>query len=312
MTINSQVFVPTEEIRKLTRGSYEQLIVKLTEAAEPFLIEVYGDVSWEIVSTFANHALVLGENGECYRVQYEKSKDGGVKVLGTAKYPVKTVTESSYIKTEARKIVDAFIAGAMTEATERFSELVQKVPAKKGVADDRIVEAVRERLTAPRPWKTQFAQRATHFKTFLGESKVSEIMSASLTAHFSPLYESEIQTADVGTYYTVVQEAFSDLSTKIESLQHELEDSVESLKTLTAAIAELGESEVLTALDIFAQDLLSDIRSIHKVVHESIHQVSGVDNLGRIYDSIAENFSQYEVAVRFVVEMTKSLSEANK
>jgi hypothetical protein len=113
------------------------------------------------------------------------------------------------------------------------------------------------------------------------------------------------------TYAAVVHEALSDLGTKLEGLVHDLEDAAVSLKSLVPAIAELGESEVLTALDTFAQDLLSDIRSVHKVVQESAHQVGRIDCLGRIYDSIAESFHQYEVAVRFVVEMTKSLSEAN-
>ncbi len=312
MTITAPTFVPTDEIRKLTRGSYEQLIVRLTEAAEPHLVEVFGDTSWEIVSTFANHALVLGENGDCYRVQFEKNKNDELTILGTSKYPVKTVTEASYIKAEARKVVDAFIAGGMAEAKERITDLTRRVPAKRGMSDDRIAEAVRERVTADRPWKRHFAAQSANFRNFLGESVVTSMLASTLTVNkFAPLYEAEIQTADMDTYFAVVQEAFTDLSTKLEGLQREVEDSAITLQSLTAAIAALDESEVLTALDTFAQDLLSDIRSIHKVVQESIHQVGGVDSLGRIYDSIVENYNQYEVAVRFVVEMTKSLSEAN-
>ena len=310
MLISDTPFVPTAEIRRVTSGSYEHLIGRLSDAVAKISSTLFGeDVATEVVGTFSGHALVLAKDGRCVRVQYEDAKSG-LKISGFQQVALQTFSvKSEYLKDEARKAVDAFLKGAQVEAAERLGVVARLIEAQPSTPDEKLTEGVLALLKSERTWKMQYAERAPKFRTFLGESVVATIEANRTKARFSTLAE---DAADLDTIHAVVVEALQSLAERVDLLREEVEKAFVQLQALTPHLAAIGESEVLTAVAAFTQDLINDLRSVHKVVVESSLQVGRTDCLGRIHDTVAEELHQYEVAARFVIDMTSSLAAATQ
>lgn len=309
MTTTTRVFVPDEEIQKISKGSYERQIGRLIEAATPTLDEVFQGVDWDIVATYASHIIAVAKDGKAVRLRYE-DVNGRLCVFPEGNFALKTTTAPEYITAKAKSAVSAFRVGSVTEAKELISDLILLAPAKRYSTDSKVTDAVVENLNRDLTWKQRYRAERSKFLAFIGEERLAQV--PTLAPKFGGLTENTIETADQSTYYQVVQEAFTDISGRFEKMTSDLEDALKKLEASAPAIVALGESDILTSLDSFIQDLLNDVRSVHRVVSESLHQIGRVDNLGRIYDAVATNYNQYEVACRFVIEMTNSLSEASK
>lgn len=313
MTISDIPFVPADEIRRITAGSYEHLIARIEEAAAKKSKDLFGEAAGKpsVIGTFAGYALMLVGGDRCFRLQYEDAR-GELKIKAATPVPLQSFgSTAEYLKTEARKAVDAFLRGASLESSERLKVVARLIEARPQDADARLAESITALLKSPRTWRVQYAERAANFKTFLGEDTVASLQSQLPAPRFAPLYEEDSTfEANFDAVGTVVVEALQGLASRLDTLREQVEQAHAVLQTLSPALAEIGESEVLTALSGFAQDLINDLRSVHNAVVESFQQAVGIDYLGKIHDSVAEELQQYEVAARFVIEMTSSLSEA--
>lgn len=318
MTIMDTPFVPTDEIRRITTGSYEHLIARIEKVVNEDPSRFFGvKVPASVIGTFTGYALVLAENGDCIRIRYEDNTKTGIGLQvfsGGERVPIQTYKlPVDYLKAEARKAVDCYLRGSQVESAERFRTVLRLVEAKQMSSDEQLAEGVFALLKSERPWKQQLVKNTDKFKNFLGEETIATIETVRLKPRFTSLYEStEVFVAGIDTYREVVVEALQTLAARIDTLREEVEKAYVQLPSLAEALAEVGESEVLTSLDAFAQDLLNDLRSVHRVVVECSAQLGRIDCLGRIHDSVTEELNQYEVAARFVIEMTLSLVEAIK
>lgn len=313
MTISDTPFVPADEIRRITTGSYEHLIARIEENAAQQSKALFGEAAGapSVIGTFSGYALMLVGGDRCFRVQYEDVK-GDLRIKGATQVPLQAFSSSAeYLKTEARKAVDAFLRGAQVESSERLKTVARLIEARPLTADTHLAEGLLAMLKSERTWKMQYAERSDKFKVFLGEDTVKALREKIPAPRFAPLYEEDTTfTADLDTVTALVVEALQGVAGQLDSLREEVEKALAQLQSLAPALAEIGESGVLTALDAFAQDLINDLRSVHKAVVESFQQVARIDYLGKIHDSVTEELQQYEVAARFVIEMTSSLSEA--
>lgn len=313
MTISDTPFVPADEIRRITTGSYEHLIARIEENASKQSKVLFGEAAGvpSVIGTFSGFALVLVGGNRCFRLQYEDVR-GDLRIKAAAQVPLTVFGSSAeYLKTEARKAVDAFLRGATVESSERLKTVARLIEARPLAADDQLAEGLLALLKSERTWKMQYAERSDKFKTFLGEAAVKALHEKIPSSRFAPLYEEDSTfTADLDTVTALVVEALQGIAGRLDTLREEVEKSLAQLQAIAPVLAEIGESGVLTALDAFAQDLLNDLRSVHQAVVESFQQVVRIDYLGRIHDNVTEELQQYEVAARFVIEMTSSLSEA--
>jgi uncharacterized protein YoxC len=313
MTISETPFVPTDEIRRVTTGSYEHLIARIEEAVGASSTELFGAaVKSSVVGTFSDHALVLAEDGRCVRVSYSQ-EPAGVKILSSKAVAIRSFqAPTQYLKDEVGKAVDCFLKGSKVEAAEKFKTVARLVETSALTSDDKLAEGVSDYLQGARTWKTHYQEHEARFKTFLGDATLQSLVAGRAKTRFAPLYEEGSRLAESDDVRGVVTQALHVLADRVDTLREDVEKSVARLTLTASQVAVAGESQVLTALDSFAQDLAADLRSVHKVVVESSQQVSRTDCLARIHDSVTQELHQYEVAARFVVEMTQSLVEATK
>jgi len=309
----SRHFVPVEEIRRFTEGSYEHLIARLSEVVQKDRKRLFGedDLSVRVLGTFKEHAIVAGGNGTFVRVRFEASERGEPSLVGVEPIAVEVFESSDihrYVNREALRVVDALLSGAATEAGERLRSIVPLVGKTKARTESQVVEGVLADLRADRPWKRLYEERAPRLKFFLGEAVVQTLEGHRATPKFGKLLD--MAEAEVEGYRDLVLSDLQFLAERLLVLHGQASDNLEALGQIDAS-GEEGGPEALTALVHFTNDFVEDLRVAHRVAAEVPNHVHNVGALGRVYDTITEQLHQYEVAGAFVAGMAAKLQTAS-
>ena len=300
----SNRFIPTEEVRRLTIGSYEHLIARIEEAVRSD-VRIFGSkVEARIVGTFTGYAIALAEDGRFARVKYDEVQ-GAIRVLGHEMLKVPSYAPgkelNGYLKTESLKAVESFMSGDAAGAMARMKELgrfVERTPAQN---DAQVTEGLIAFHRSDRPWKQVFRDKADHIRrTVLDE--IASISEDRLQVKFSSLYDGSANEADLEKYRELVIENLNKIGERADGLLQQL---------VAACAVQSGsvQTPVVTSLFAFADDLVEDLRTVKKVAHESGRQMERVDCIGKLHDSLAADFQDRVIASRFVLKMTQRLSD---
>jgi len=310
MSISMQRFVPAEEIAKIAAGSYESLIAHLDEALQQERVKIFGeDVPARVVGTFDKHFVAANQSGQFRKIRFERSAAGTLKLVGHEVVEVKSYAPESigdWVKVEALRVVDAFIVGGLSEGTERLRTLVPFV-LKASPVEPRLIEGVVLTIKGDRTWKTLYRERAAHFKSFLGEA----VAASPESPKYAKLYDGSIKVGELDNFRDLVNEDLTTLGTHLGNIAEDVEGAITALTLLASSVGK-EETDALTALGSFAQDLLSDLRGIQKVTMESSSKISSVSGLAEIHDALVGELHLFETASRFIIAMTKNLVDAGQ
>lgn len=303
-------FVPTEEIQKLTIGSYEFLASKIDEAISKDAKKVFGDSipnKVERIGTFGDHVLVAADDGRFAKVKYERANNGAIKIISAEEIKVPVYSEgnlSSYTMQEARSIVDSLLAHDVSQAESKLRALVPFVDEKLAATEDQILSSVIESIKADRPWKRLYRERAEQVKAFLGV-ELTKIEERKLPIKFAKLSETDAKEQE--GYKDLVH---ADLAFMAEAIGGWLKtiEATESVKKDQPPVKPEDQPLVTTFL-AFTEDLKRDLQSVKESVLESVRLVQSVPSLGKLYDALAEESFHYEVASHFASTMLEGLSK---
>jgi hypothetical protein len=302
-------FVPTEEIQKLTVGSYEHLASKLDEALSRDAAKIFGDSipnKIERIGTFAEHVLVAADDGRFLKVRYERATGGTIKLVGSEPLEVQLYNESnlgSYLEKEARTIVESLLAHDVPQAELKLRALVPFVEEAAPLTDEQVVASAVESMRAERPWKRLYRERAEQVKDFLGE-QLKGIEARKLPPKFAKLSDGQVPEAQHEGYKELVHDDLVYMAEALKGWFQSLE-SIERLKAVDTANEE--ERAVKTTFLAFAEDLRQDIQNVRDSVLESLNLVGSVAQLGVLYDALVEEAFHYEVASCFASTMITEL-----
>jgi hypothetical protein len=128
----------TEDIRKLSNGSFEHLIARLVEAVQESSPRLFGErVETRVVATFPGHAIVLSASSKAVRVRFDEDSNGDLRITGHEQVPLKVYSEENleaFVQEEAEQVVKGLLSGD-PDAALRLASLVESVrPAKQDVA----------------------------------------------------------------------------------------------------------------------------------------------------------------------------------
>jgi len=301
-------FIPTEEVRRLTRGSYEHLVARLEgilqEKADT-LFEEKG-CSAKLLGTFSGYALASSDSGKCLRIKYEESDKGRLHIVGSEPVEVKTVSEDDlhgFLRSESERVLRLYDRGSVTEAVTRLKGLVRQVggwtPPDK---EETVVESVLASLDRSRPWWGLYNERKDHILTYLGEDAGS---SVTLRPKFFKLYDGSMADKDLERYRDLVAEDLLVLQGKIQKLFVQVESARATLADLP-----LTEDDTARTFSAFAEDLLEDLDRVARAASELPKQVRRVDSLGRLHDRLTTRLHDMGIASEFVSQMANRLGEA--
>jgi hypothetical protein len=307
MQLISNRYIPTEEVRRLTIGSYEHLIARIDEAVRSDAARLFGaKIEAHVVGTFSGYAIVLAEDGRFLRIKYDEVK-GSVRVVGHEMLKVASYSPDelgSYLKSESQRAVDSLLRGNVEEALSRLKGLTRFVERRPTHDEPQIVEAMATFYRSDRLWRRVFQEKADHIRRMVLD-EITAIHEDRLQVKFRSLYDGSVSATDLESYRELVIENLNQIGERTDNLLRQVTDAAREAKGRKD-----GEA-VVTSLFAFADDLVEDLRSVKKTASESTRQLTRVDCLGKFHDTLAEGFRDRELASRFVIKMSKRLGEAN-
>lgn len=311
MKVNNKIFVPTESMQQLLHGSYEHLISGLDTALDrkkDLFGEGVGTV--KVLGTFPGSAVVLTEGGKFFRVSYEPSPNGEVKITGKKDLHVPLVTSNlgEFLRAEASSVVDAFLEGAHDKVEAKLQGLLPFIDRMTATSDASVVEAVVISLKTERPWRRVFKEQGPKIRKFLWDD-LSRFEETRLRPKFSQLYDGSVPADNLGEYKDLVLTSVKSLSEKVSTLAKTLEDARNSLIGAPASFKDMGEDAMVTTFSAFVEDLFDDTQALASDLGEAAAKMTGVPDLGRLYDSVVEKMNDFEMAACFAEKMTAQLRD---
>lgn len=301
-------YINVEELKAVSRGSYEETIAALGELAQTNAAQLFGeDEAVSIVGTFPTLALVLSESGSLVRMFYERRPNGSLSIVRqeSVELPIFVGEDvESYAQTRIREAVKMWRSGRIDEARKIISEAAPYVSDRPKVDEKKLVESAVAALRADRPWRLMLAQQPE-----LVEAAEEEEWHPleGLEPRFSLLYSGEIAESDLQEYRSTVLSKIEEARAKFEVCSKELTDCYIAAGS---TLAEAPDDPAVLRFRGFATDLLSDLTSRCRVLEESRKTLARIYGLGRLYDAIVEDVNVCETACRFVRGMCERFTSA--
>ena len=304
-------FIPSEDIRKLTFGSYEHLKSQVENSIEASREKLFGsDAPIQVLGTFSGYAIVLSEDAKVFRVKFEKTESGDVATVSaeTLQVPAyKKDTMGEFAMREARAYVEAFLGGSKTVATEHMKNLVPVVKDRSpSPQPPRIVESFGNLVKGERGWKKVYAAKIAEIRATV-DSKLEE---HRVPDKFRRLYDGTIGKSELPSYKDLVTSDLKYLGEKIENLLSETEKAVNVFRGAVPALKTEHKDPTVKMFESFSEDFVADLKGVKRALAEATEHLNGVDDFGKIYDLLANELHRYEVAGQFVAKMSRRLAEA--
>jgi hypothetical protein len=305
--------IPASEIKRLSEGSYEQLISRLEEAVAKDSKRIFGSVQeTELISTFPGHAIVLGENGDFRQIRFESAQDGNLAITAIQEVAVPHFTKNNlneFVEREASLVVDSFMRGGLTEAWSRLRGIIPYVEGDRKYSEEKLLSVMMESVRASRPWKTLFEEKQSEIKRVLWED-LAELDQNRLRAKFIKIYDGDLIEDNREGYKGLVESDLNYLSKRARALLCMIESAEQTVRPVLKSLKESGKDDILTTFGAFTEDLIDDLGRICDIVDSRCSNLHTISNLGKLYDTLAEELYIYEVAGLFIDKTARRLTEA--
>jgi hypothetical protein len=308
-------FIPVQEIRKLSEGSFEHTISKIERAVQESSERIFGKkIGARVVGTFPENALALSEDGDVARVFWAVSKDGSVKIVKTESVKIASYSPENvedFARKQIRKAVAAWESGRKDEAERLISEVAPYVDERPLLSDAKVVEALTVEFKAARPWRQILKANRQRFESAVGEPAMMKIAAESSGPKYTVIYNGSMEEAERAGYLDLVHSDFSYLTSRVTSLRDLSRTCYEGLRSVVRS-EDLKADETISTFITFTEDLVSDLSRLQKIVSDAPKTLTKIESLGRLYDTINEGLPDYELAGKFVETMSKQLQDAAK
>ena len=307
--------VPVRIVRQLMEGSHEWLAGRIDDAVQANR-QLFAESDSEEVArlaTFDGKVIVGTEGGRYYSAVFE-DKDGEIVFGEATPIDVPTVDVNNAAKAVREctlSVVDALLSEDVSVAKDRILELASLHEQEQvAMARDYVAE-VEAALAGERSWRKIFREQSEEIHRQVVD-KLESIKESQLEAKYKPMYETDdIPEERFEDYRDLVN---SDLSVLQDSLEQVHQRAEAAFFPFVESIADVElseeETEVLGQFCAFSEDLIEDIHEIRGLLATSAQNEECVMCLGKIYDSIAEAMSSYEIATAFVERMVGAFDGA--
>ncbi len=288
-------------LRPLLEDSFEKLKSRLEVLIKRDSEKIFGSqVEAKVVATFPDRAIVVSNNGKSVEIRFE-AVNKSIRLLKCEE--LTTSTHSALVKTEAMKAADCLLQGNLIEARAGILKLAPFVEAKSSQHDAQLVDSLIAFRKAVRPWHVLYLEKSTKIKREVLDESV-KIDNDRISVRFRSLYEGGMPETEIPTYSDLVTDNLSDLIGISSHLGKEVETAVQILRTKGI------EDTAVSSLASFGADLAEDLRSISQTATQALRRVNRTECLARLFDSIASDFRDREIASSYVIKMVKRLADA--
>jgi len=295
----TQRLVDGEALAKLLDGSFEVVRNEVDEAVSSNLDLFGGDSDDEIrvIGTFSEHAIVVNESGEFFKVELSRNEETGDLELGTVEQvqvPVKEASElSGDAKVESLLVVDAILDGNDDEADARIESLYTMARSgvkftAEGVEDDLIA------MGDDHDWIEAVRENEESMAKFVG----SDANRALPKPKFNDLFESAVDRSDQRIRDSI-QVSLDDVLSELRRMHVDVESVMRSGFDENMTSGEEG----LLGEDFgeFVHEFSENLEDTIGIVESAIAVADGGDvmSLGRVHDGVASRLREMNLAAAF-------------
>jgi hypothetical protein len=300
------LFISADVLTKLVEGSYESLITRVQKLVDEQRVAIFGEGADELQirvgATYSHHAILISTAAHkpVVRIEFSESAPGVLKLVRHEVVPVPTydATErGDYAQLEARRAVDALLAGDVVGATARLQESMRHVdPVRRSASE--LMGALTEHVQAPSKWRAAVTgSHASAAEKFLGE-QYSTIRSCLPTLRYR---------GRCGLVLADVRMAVEPVIARLESITHRVQGTRQRLASTVLVLTESARSELAT-FDNLAEDLVRDSQVLRKLAKESLRGLDNPENLAQVYDALADALFEYEIATAYFGSLVERLT----
>ena len=282
----------SEQLQKLTNGSFEHLISRLGEKVQEDASKLFGEeVQTSVIGTFPGHAIVAGDNGKVLRLRFEESNEGDLIVTGHDNIDVPVYSEdnrSGYVSEASKTLVRSLLEGK--DPADAFSALTSAVSVNGPSAEVEVLQVLEsEDSLFPKLWKTVFDLNQVTIKRSLWDSGLKDLEEKKVVPRFTELHES----ADDSRREVVL----ADLRGLVNRL---VERRMAIPGTLsTENCPELGSVSVADFAHVLREGLVNAENFVSRALVLA-EDGMGTNVLARVHDYVAAHLFPLEVSTLFV------------
>jgi len=304
-------FIPIEEVKKLTEGSYEHLISQIEGLVQQHSVKLFGKkTESRVLGTFSTYAVALSEDGDVIRIRYGRNDEGSLQIEGFSSVDIKSYSQANlkeFVSGEVKTAVAEWMEGRVEQAQKRIAAISHLVDGNT-MDDSKMVESFIVSLKALRPWKSIYGERKQRIRESAG-LRPGQLVEAADAPKFRLLYNGSIVEAkELDRYKDLVVTDLASVATRVGGLLEQVEAAYDNLCSVVRS--EDLQDESIRMLSTLSEDLISDLRRLHDVLVAAPSQLSKPDCLGKLHDAVVEELNDYQVAGRFVTTMSTRLREA--
>ncbi len=305
-TMRTPLFISADVLAKLVEGSYESLITRVQKLAEEQRATIFGESDDElqirVSATYSHHAILISTSAvkPIVRIEFAEGVAGSLKLVKHEVVPVPTYDETTrddYARLEARRAVDAMLAGDVDGATARLQESMRHTVSTSRSATE-ILYAVTECLRAPSRWRTTVTgAKAAQVKSVLGE-QYNALQRGLPTLRYRGV---------VGASLGDVRASVDAVAARFEAMGRRVQSARQGLASNRSTLTEGARSELAT-FDAVAEDLARDVQTLRMCARESVRSLDKPENLAQVYDALADALFEFEIATAFIASLVERLA----
>lgn len=295
--------IPSEVITRLVEDSYESFIQRVQTLVESAREQIFGaagaSLRVAVQGTYANHAIVVAEAADVpvRRVKFSVEADGSLRFVQSEPVVVPTydaATLPDFVQAEARRAVDAMLAGDVAVAAARLESLLPLVEGAGSRSEAVVLATVREAVTVDSGWRAALTAQGPGVRAAL--VAVLEGSAPALPAKFSAATLTESDRARCRT-------ALAAVAARYDAVLAAVSESAGALRGLGAEAAELVR---------LTEGLLRDLRGVRKVARDASRLVESVEGLAQTYEGLAGSLTDFEAAGLFVAKQAQRLAQGSR
>lgn len=296
----ADIFVPRRVLEEISRGSHEQVVESVREAVEAEE-ELFGESGAALVATFKGFAVVATPSGKFWRARYEVAPSGDAWIVESkpVSFPVVTKeTAGSYVRGEARKLVDRFFSSGLTEDTRNhLHDVVTALNSGISVTPEGAAGLVVGRLVEERSWRGYVNTFDQNLREFTGIDPVK--FEGKIKPRFSAILSGEYDSDKEGQYLGVVRGAVQEMIDHVGNIAAMTKSLLEGSYTLTKEWRGWRDADSMVAEFMeFVGDFADDVNGLKEDLdgYKDVMGEASLESIAAMYDEVAQRMREVELA----------------
>jgi len=314
-SLNMSTLPPISTVlHEMTKNSHEAFLQEVRDLVKEDSTR-FGKLVMPL-ATFSNHAIVMNEKKELFRVQFDRNESTNklyVHNVEVMPIPIRDHTQEEMLNMKADTLVESLVSGNKEDAKTTLLEFMEISGAYKNNLLTMKYKAATNHIKENKSWKKYLNENKYMVRKHL-RGQLSEIKQMTPRPKFADIYsvsntpKAEIRRKEVVEALKVM---YKNMETMFKKSTISLNEGIKQLEK-TNYEGSFETDSTLSHLNDFATNYLEDLNYAISVVKDALVE-GAIKDMALVHDAVAENYENYELASRLInkilTDFTSGLSK---